>query len=89
MRFELVMLRPNRIALLGMLNRLTDKSLKIVMVSKGMVYYLKRAINTYTYLVRLLITKLEVGIFWSSYSGLTLDLTRLQKMNLEGRNVRA
>jgi hypothetical protein len=36
-----------------------------------------------------LITKLEVGIFWSRYSGLAHDLTWLQKMNLEGRTVRA
>jgi hypothetical protein len=36
-----------------------------------------------------LITKLKVGTFWSRYSGLALDLTRLQKLILKGRNVQA
>jgi hypothetical protein len=47
----------------------------------------KRATNTYTYLILLVTTKLEVGIFWSRRSGSTIDLTRSQETKLEGRNV--
>jgi hypothetical protein len=39
-----------------------------------MIHHSKRVVNTYTYLDRLLITKLKVAIFWSRYSASHLVL---------------